>query len=389
MSAPDKILFYEALDLSQRGIVITNQQGKIIFWNKWLQRRSHFSAEQAIGHTLTELFPDIKGRHLEKCINSTLSIGISHTVSHSLHKTGLDLYPPGKVKQEDTKLSQSFFVSSIHSHTTRHCLIQIDDVTVAEKREQALTKLATKAQSISTLKSEFISTVSHELRTPLTSIRGAVAILASNLYDDIRPAGKKLVNIALNNTERLLHLINDILDIEKIEAGRIDFDMQTGKLLPLLQKAIENNQPYAQQHQVQYVLYSDAQADDLLIYADQNRMIQVFNNLLSNAAKFSRTETEVSIRVETSGDTIRINFTDQGQGIPEAFQEHIFEKFSQADASTTREVNGTGLGLSICREIMHKLNGIIDYTTQEGVGTTFFIELPAHKEDSQTTQQQH
>ena len=225
------------------------------------------------------------------------------------------------------------------------------------------------------LKNEFISTVSHELRTPLTSIRASLGLISQGIVGVIPDEALEMLKIAGNNTERLLLLINDILDIQKIESGQMAFRFQCLSLQPFLQQAIEDNAAYGEEYGVEFVIAKEVA--DSRVYADKDRLMQVMANLLSNAAKFSPQGEKVEISIARhSEDSLRISVTDHGPGIAEAFQPKLFEKFTQSDSSDTRQKGGTGLGLSITKMIVEKHGGQIDFITREGVGSTFYIELP-------------
>ncbi|MDH5546263.1 MAG: response regulator [Gammaproteobacteria bacterium] len=228
---------------------------------------------------------------------------------------------------------------------------------------------------IESMKNEFISTVSHELRTPLTSIRGSLDILNSGTAGNLPDLAAEMARIASNNTERLLLLINDILDIQKIESGKMAFKFQNVELMPLLDQVIQENEAYGKQFGVNFVIKQRLEA--VRIYVDRDRLFQVFANLLSNAAKFSPEGDTVEISVARHHhDTLRVTVSDHGPGIPLEFQSRLFEKFTQQDSTDVRRKGGTGLGLNISKTIMEKLGGKIDFFSRQGVGTSFYIELP-------------
>ncbi|PTQ91362.1 ATP-binding protein [Agitococcus lubricus] len=238
----------------------------------------------------------------------------------------------------------------------------------------AIIRDMTERKAIERMKNEFISTVSHELRTPLTSIRGAIGLVLSKAAEGLSPKAKMLLNTASRNSERLSLLINDILDLEKIESGKLDFDLKPIDLAQLIQQAITGNEGYAVNHQVALVL-----AETLVtapVYADDHRLLQVFSNLISNAIKYSPPQGRVELRLQDQDEQWRIGVRDHGRGIPEAFRERIFQRFAQADASDTREKNGTGLGLTISKAIIERHGGNIAYHSVIGEGTEFFFTLP-------------
>ncbi len=224
------------------------------------------------------------------------------------------------------------------------------------------------------LKSEFVSTVSHELRTPLTSIRGSLGLIAGGAAGTLPEHAKGLIEIAARNSDRLLALINDILDIEKIQSGTLKFHCEPLNTVTLVEQAIEINQGYAEKYGVNFVLRSNTR--DAIANVDASRFTQVLSNLLSNAAKFSKTGDNVEVEVARNGGVICVSVTDHGIGIPEHFHDRVFDKFTQADSSDTRHKGGTGLGLSISKSIIEKMNGYIDFQTKPGKGTRFFFTLP-------------
>ncbi|OGI01637.1 MAG: hypothetical protein A2104_03640 [Candidatus Melainabacteria bacterium GWF2_32_7] len=236
----------------------------------------------------------------------------------------------------------------------------------------------TRLKEIEKLKNEFVSTVSHELRTPLTSIRGSLGLILSGALGDITDDTKDMLDIANNNSIRLISLINDILDIEKIESGRMNFNLETLEILPIIEQAIEENKSYAKQFNVDIVL--DNQLTNEKGVVDKNRFLQVLTNLLSNAVKFSPSGETVKISGYKSNNGIIISVKDYGHGIPDEFKCKIFQKFAQSDSSSTRQKGGTGLGLSISKAIVEKMNGEISFETKIGEGTTFFVYLPELKE---------
>ncbi len=232
----------------------------------------------------------------------------------------------------------------------------------------------TERKRIDKMKNEFVSTVSHELRTPLTSIRGSLGLVTGGAMGELSAPVSEMLNIASNNTERLLLLINDILDIQKIESGQMAFKFHSMDVTAFLERVVEDNRSYGEQFGVCFVLKS--LVDDACVFADRDRLMQVMANLLSNAAKFSPRNDTVEINVAMHGERVRISVTDNGPGIPTDFHDKIFEKFTQSDSSDTRQKGGTGLGLSISKIIVEKHGGQIDFVSREGIGTTFFIELP-------------
>ncbi len=373
-------LFEKVLDLSENGLFLIDSERKIVLWNEWMVKASSIERDEAIGFTFSEVFPALAGKRVASVINAALDSRTASLLSRSLNKAIFPLFFAGG-NGEKRRIEQSVTVKPIRSNGDDYCLVQITDVTSMVQREEVLRVLAKEAEEalhaaedVSRFKSEFTSTVSHELRTPLTSIRGSLGLVSSGVMGALQPEVNKLIDIAYSNTERLLFLINDILDIDKIESGNMSFVMEAVDLMPLLKQAVEANQPYGDQYQVHYCLKEEV-AQEIKVHADRDRLMQVFNNLLSNAAKFSSENSDVEINVIQKGGMVRVEVKDSGIGIPLKFQSRIFEKFSQADGSDTRKVGGTGLGLSISKAIMEMMKGAIGFATEEGKGTTFYIDL--------------
>jgi PAS domain S-box-containing protein len=226
------------------------------------------------------------------------------------------------------------------------------------------------------MKKEFTSTLSHELRTPLTSIIGSLQLVNSGVLGDADKEMLELTGVAERNSQRLLDLINDILDIEKIESGKLTMMPELLSLDELVGESLVLNKGFAERYQVRY----EARGPLLPVQvkADRKRLLQVMTNLLSNAAKFSPPGEPVEVTMEDHGASVRVGICDRGPGIPENFRGRIFGRFAQADSSMTRQKGGTGLGLAICKRLVELMNGRIGFADRDGGGTVFFFELPKH-----------
>ncbi|MBY6195315.1 CHASE domain-containing protein [Marinobacter hydrocarbonoclasticus] len=224
------------------------------------------------------------------------------------------------------------------------------------------------------LKSEFISTVSHELRTPLTSISGALSLLTTNAVGELSGKAQQLLKIAQRNSDQLGFLINDLLDIEKLIAGKMDFNVVEFPVSEAITESLENIQNYATEKNI---TLNAQELSTSTVKADKQRLAQALNNILSNAIKFSPVNGQIRIWTKLHGQGLRIYVQDEGPGIAPEFRERMFQKFSQADSSDRRSKGGTGLGLAITKELMARMEGDVDLTSEAGQGATFWLEVPA------------
>ena len=243
---------------------------------------------------------------------------------------------------------------------SNYFIIQINDITDQKHLDQ--------------LKSEFVSTVSHELRTPLTSIKGALGLVKVSAEQHLPAAGQRLIQIATSNVDRLTAIVNDILDLEKISSGDVEFNIEDIDLGEIIEASQAEMSPFAMTHK--NTLRVELSEEVLIVKADWLRIMQVLANLTSNACKYSFADTEVLIKTERINDLAIVYIQNSGPGVPDSFKGKIFQAFSQADSSDTRAKGGTGLGLNITRQIMLRHDGEVGFKSIANGLTVFWFTLP-------------
>jgi len=346
------------VESSEDAIISMNLEGEVMSWNAGAEKMYGYSAVEVLDKNLTQLVT----------ADSEVAPGVD-TIKNQIsqHKT---VHLTKAQQIIDVFLTQSL-VKNPEGEITGISVIARD---------------ISELQAVEKLKDEFVSTVSHELRTPLTSIRGSLGLLLSGRLGELSAQGKRMLEIAVNNTDRLVRLINDILDLELIEARKVSFARQSCDVVDLIRQAVEVMQPLAEKAEVKLVVKTLA----VQIWADPDRLIQTFTNLIGNSIKFSPPQTEIVI--EPSIDTtpnphqLIISFQDQGRGIPPDKLQNVFERFQQVDASDSRQKGGTGLGLAICQSIIQQHEGKIWAESTVGQGSTFFVALPLNQKKSITSE---
>lgn len=232
----------------------------------------------------------------------------------------------------------------------------------------------TERHEIERFKNEFLGVVSHELRNPLTAIRGSLKMMAVGALGQQTEQAQKAIMIAERSATRLIGLVNDLLDAEKLEAGKLDMQFELRPLYPILEMSVESVKAFADDHNVT-VHYEQTESN---VYADDHRIVQVMINLLSNAIKYSPKGSTVRIDVISDGDMDEVRITDQGRGIPASHVNSLFQRFKQVERSDATTKGGTGLGLVICKAIIEQHMGTIGVDSEIGKGSTFWFRLPAY-----------
>lgn len=234
----------------------------------------------------------------------------------------------------------------------------------------------TEQKEIEKMKSEFVSIVSHELRTPLTVIRGSLGLLLGGNFKKFDDKVMNLLEIANSNSLKLIDLINDILDIEKIEAGKIEYLYELTDVAKVVEEGIKTNNLYFEKFNVKPNFVNNLADAEIYVSVDPKRFNQILTNLLSNGIKFSSENSTLDVVLSQEANNVKIGIRDYGRGIPDSFKDKVFSKFTQADSSDSRKKGGTGLGLSICKRLAEEMGGEITFESEFGKGTTFFIIFP-------------
>ncbi|HLQ25094.1 MAG TPA: ATP-binding protein, partial [Acidiferrobacterales bacterium] len=339
------------------GIVTINERGVVESFNRSAERIFDYSSEEIIGRQFNTLLPKRDRSEYETYVKNYARVDKERMIGFGLEITGQ--------RKNGSTFPMELGLSEMRLGDGRVFVGIVRDITDRKKIDQ--------------MKNEFISTVSHELRTPLTSMLGSLSLLSEGVGGELSEQGKILINMARNNTSRLVHLIGNILDTDNIQSGKMRLRLKPVELMPLVNQAVEESRAYAGQLGVKYVLA--AALPDAKVHADRERLIQVINNLLSNAAKFSPSDSAVEVAVIRRGMTIRVSVSDHGPGIPKKFHDRIFQRFARIDSLDTRQQSGAGLGLSIAKAIVEKHGGHIDFETQVEGGTRFYFELPEWHDD--------
>ena len=340
------------LDHMVDGLITIDQRGTITSFNLAAERIFGYTPDEVLGQNVKMLMPNPHRDAHDGYLHNYQATGVARVIGigrevEGLRKNG-SLFPMELAVSEVTRQGAPLYVGMVRD--------------ISERKR------------IERMKTEFVSTVSHELRTPLTSISGALGLLAGGALGNLPDQARSLIDIAHKNSKRLTHLINDLLDMEKIAAGKMHFDMQPQALVPLIEQSLEGIRSYSVERRVNFSLDQQMEAPEVRV--DSQRLLQVLSNLLSNAVKYSPEGGTVDVAVRQVGCQVRVEVADHGPGIPAEFRSRIFQKFSQADSSDTRQKGGTGLGLAITKELVERMGGRIGFESEEDKGTCFYFELP-------------
>jgi len=347
-------------------VIAIDAEYRIMIFNRAAEKALGYAAQEVVGRRAIPIFMDPselleRARTLSAELGENVPLGPEILTRIPL-RDGLETRAWTFVRKDGSRFPTNVIITPLRDEqgVTAGFLGVIEDVSSRHEVDR--------------MKSEFTAVVSHELRTPLTSIRGSLGLILGAMAGSLPQKVRDLLEIAQSNSDRLVLLINDILDIEKFSAGQMRFDIATLSLGDVVSQAVESNEGYARKHHVSIALAAVDPA--LQVDVDPDRFVQVLTNLLSNAVKYSPASGTVHVAAERTGDSVRVSVRDTGPGIPENFRARIFERFSQADASATREKGGTGLGLYIARRFIEQMQGRIGFESVTGKGATFWVELP-------------
>jgi len=341
------------------GIFIIDQLGTIQSVNPAAVNIFDYSEGELIGRNVRILMPEPHHSAHDGYLSDYVTTGKSGIIGIGREVEG--------VRRDGSGFPLHLQIADLHLSAGRFFLGVVRDLTEQKEADRA--------------KGEFVSTVSHELRTPLTSIKGSLGLIRSGAIGTLPEKLRSMLDIAYKNSDRLVLLINDILDMEKIKAGKMDYQMLPTEIVSLVDEAIEANEGYGEEHNVTFVKLTTEK--EALVHGDKDRLMQVLSNLMSNAAKFSPDGEQVEMSIGRHDGMVRIAVKDNGPGIPEKFKKAIFQKFSQADSSDTRQKGGTGLGLSITKAIVEQHGGSIGFESEVGKGSNFFFDLPELTEQNE------
>jgi len=342
------------LDNAVESIVIVDQQGLIERVNKETSVLFGYPMAKLLRQPISKLLAFLP-EHKNHLLLQPLTLEqLNEWVGHTLEIIGLD--------QDDQQIPLEMGLSRVDVADKHLYTLMLHDLRERKKIDQ--------------MKNEFISTVSHELRTPLTSINGSLGLLAGGVAGELPVQARQLVHIAKTNTDRLVRLVNDILDIEKLEFGQLKLQPTEVEVLTLLQEARLQNQAYADKYSVKLELLASADTPAIYLYQDKFRLLQVLSNLISNAIKFSPSYSAVQLSYQLQQQHVIIKVQDFGTGIAESFRSKIFQKFAQADSSDSRNNQGSGLGLNISKTLVEMMQGSIEFESEPGKGTSFILRFP-------------
>ena len=338
------------LDTAVDGILTIDEKGVVQTVNAAVERLFGYPAEEVVGQNVSLLMPEPDRSAHDGYLRRYHETGERRVIGRGREVEGL--------RRDGTRFPLYLSVGEMRVGDERRFTGIVQDIT--ERHE------------VDRLKKQFVSTVSHELRTPLTSLRGSLGLLSEGALGELPEAATEILDIAERNATRLARLIDDILDLERMETGQMVLDRRPTPAQGVLEGARETVGALAARHRVAVELPDT----DGIVWGDRDRLAQVVVNLLSNAIKFSPEGGRVEVETRTDGADLRVTVSDEGRGVPPGFRQEIFEPFRQVEGSDARQKGGTGLGLAICRSIVEQHGGAIGVEGRQGPGTTFWFTVP-------------
>jgi signal transduction histidine kinase len=376
---------------THQGCFVTDVQLRVVLWNRWMELHSGRSAAEVLGRSLLEVYPDVGEREIKEYYQSALE-GRVTILSHALHRYIVAL-PPTNADLGFAHMPQSGRIGPLDDNGVLVGTVTIvEDVSDRLASESALRKqieaqqlARAMAENALRAKDEFLSTLSHEIRTPLNAVLGWARILIAR--EDIdRTLLDRAVHVIERNATAQARMIDDMLDMARIATGKLRLEMRPVDVVKVVLAAVDVVMPAA--HAKRIILRTNLDPRTPSVMGDQDRLQQVIWNLLSNALKFTETGGSNDVRLMLNGRFARIVVADSGHGISSEFLPHVFERFRQADASSSRRHGGLGVGLALVHDLIVLHGGSVQAQSDgEGRGATFTIDLPRwrHKRSTRTS----
>jgi len=343
------------VEAAQDAFIAVDQRGLIIDWNPAAERMFGWARHEVVGWPMAEMIlPERYRPSIAKALHSLRQLESDAQVRRRLERT--------VINRQGAEFTAETTVALAGTGSDAFFSIFLHDISERKKVDR--------------MKTEFVSTVSHELRTPLTSIHASLSMLDQGMTGKLPADVTALISIASQSCERLMRMVNDLLDIQKMESGLMKYRCTPEHMAPLLRHVAEAMSGQASLAGVKIELDLPPGSDRVKAEVDPDRMVQVLSNLVSNAVKFTPPGRAVTIGLAQRPGWARLSVTDEGPGIAPAFQPRVFERFAQADAADSRQRGGSGLGLNISKTIVEEHGGTIGFETHAGLGTRFTVELP-------------